>query len=56
MTGDLVTQNVTKVKCETDNSYIEMSSFSWGMGGTTVSRKLSSVVSILRLQGSSLRN
>ena len=37
MTGDFVTQSVTKVKCETDNSYVKMSSHNWEMGGTTVS-------------------
>ena len=39
MTGDFVAQSVTKVKCETDNSYVEMRSHtcSWEMGGTTVS-------------------
>ena len=37
MTGDFVTLSVTKVKCETDNSYVEMSSHSWEMGSTTVS-------------------
>ena len=25
MTGDFVTQSVTKMKCGTDNSYVEMS-------------------------------
>ena len=54
--GDFVAQSITKVKCETENSYVESSSHSWEIGDTTVSWKLSSIVSIIRLQVTSLRN
>ena len=37
MAGDFVTQSVTKVKCDSENSYVKMSSHNWEMGGTTVS-------------------